>query len=165
MFKQKLIKTLQKEYQKYKELKTTAEKKQRALIDNDVNVLMSTITEEQDLLQEIEELEENRNKDLEGIVKQNDINLETDRQVSFNMVVELFSKEEKEQLKNIKEMLLGIFAELEDINEENKQLLEDSLIINRQSFNIIRETVKNSNTYSKPGENNDNNEHYIDCEA
>ena len=160
MLKKKFIKLFKKEYKKYTKLLETAKKKQEAIIENDVKKLSSVLSDEQQLLDGIEKLEENRIELLKKIADKNDIN--NNEQISFNKLVDLFSDKEKKELRKAKDNLMNILSELEEINEENKQLIEDSLLINAQNFEMIRNAVKKDNTYSKPGKKSEDGDHYID---
>ena len=161
MLKKKFIKLFKKEYQEYKNLQKAANHKQEAIVENDIDELSSILSDEQNLLSDIKQLEKDRIDLLQKIAKEN--NIETnDKQISFNELVELFSDEEKKELRSIKDKLISILSELEEINEANRKLIEDSLIINAQNFEMIRNAVKKDNTYSKPGKNNEDGDHYID---
>ncbi len=161
MLKKKFIKLFKREYEEYKNLQETARKKQNTIIENDIEKLSSILSDEQNLLNDIEQLEKDRIDLLQKIADENNIDT-NDEQISFNELVDLFSDGEKKELRNIKDNLVSVLSELEEINEENRQLIEDSLMINAQNFEMIRNAVKKDNTYSKPGKKSEDGDHYID---
>lgn len=156
------IALLTKEYEQYCRLKEKAELKQKAIIENDIEKLATIVAEEQELINLIDNLEVERQDYLVRIAEENKLK---GKHISFNILVDLLPAEKKKELQVLRQDFLEVLTELQQINETNRLLIQDSLQINKFSLELIRQVVGKDTTYSKPGKNKIKSEHLIDRKA
>lgn len=145
------------EYEEYSLLYEKAEAKKKAIMENNIEELAKILTEEQDIIDKIEELEEKRH----SILSEAEVE-ESKKVISFNRLMELMP-EERAELEKLKEDFLELLDSLQKINEENKELIEDSLKITESSLEIIRQATGRGNLYTNNGDDTDDQgEHIID---
>ncbi|MDI3547015.1 MAG: hypothetical protein PWR10_667 [Halanaerobiales bacterium] len=135
------IALLKKEYEQYCLLQEKASLKQQAIINNDVEQLVDTLAAEQEILNLIEDLEAERQQYLKKIAEESKLEKE---EASFKELLALFP-EEKEELRELRKDILYVLKTLQQINEENRQLIQDCLQINNYSLNLIRQAAGKGN--------------------
>lgn len=147
-----------KEYEQYCLLFEKAEAKQKAILENDIDKLAELVGEEQTLLNEIDELEEERHKLLSELVPERESSEDI---ISFNELLD-FMPEERKEMKELKADFLLILEKIQKVNEENRVLIEDSLKLTDYSLQVIRQTVDKGSMYNKTDDSDDQGEHIID---
>ncbi|MTI59257.1 MAG: flagellar protein FlgN [Firmicutes bacterium] len=141
-----------KEYEQYCILLDKAQSKQQAIMENDIDKLAEIVSDEQEIIELIEELESKRHSFLNDFAAE-----EKTAGMGFSFVeLMAFMPEEKEEMQELKDDFLAVLDQLQQINEENKQLIEDSLKITEYSLQVIRQAVGRENVYSK----NDNSDSF-----
>ncbi|HOA41198.1 MAG TPA: flagellar protein FlgN [Halanaerobiales bacterium] len=134
-----------KEYEEYTLLYEIVKRKQEAIINNDIEQLADILREEQSVIENIEELEEARQAVLNKLAEEK--KEERDKPLSFAGLMELVPAE-KEELEQLRDQFLQLLDKLQEINNENRDLIEDSLKITEASLEFIREATGRTNLYS-----------------
>ncbi|WP_230868594.1 flagellar protein FlgN [Iocasia frigidifontis] len=134
-----------KEYEQYCILLDKAQSKQQAIMENDIDELAEIVSYEQEIIELIEELESKRHSFLNDFAAEKKA---ADTEFSFAELM-AFMPEEREGMQELKADFLTVLDQLQQINEENKQLIEDSLKISEYSLELIRQAVGKENVYSK----------------
>ncbi|MFY9496925.1 MAG: flagellar protein FlgN [Halanaerobiales bacterium] len=148
------------EYEEYTRLYEIVKNKQEAIINNDIQELAEILKEEQAIIEKIEEMEEAREKILNQLALEKDI--DSKETITFTELMELMPAERVE-LEQIKEKFLQLLDKLQELNQENRELIEHSLKITESSLEFIREATGRTNLYNyKNDETNVQTDHIID---
>ncbi|ACL70464.1 hypothetical protein Hore_17150 [Halothermothrix orenii H 168] len=162
MLYENFLNLFKKEYELYCQLQDMAERKQEAIVDNNVEKLTEIMHNEQELIDKISDMEEKRRELLAEIAHKQ--GFEGDK-ISFQQLFTLFPEEDKAELKELKEDFLEVLSDLQTTNESNRQLIEDSLKINNFTLQLIRQAAGKNVTYKKPGKKDEGSDHIIDRRA
>lgn len=138
-------KLFQKEYEEYSLLYEIVKNKQKAIIRNDIQQLTEILSEEQAIIGKIEEMEGTRQEILNKLAKEK--KRESRKPISFTELMELMPTERIE-LEHLKDKFLQLLDKLQEINKENRELIEHSLKITESSLEFIREATGRSNLYN-----------------
>jgi len=142
------IPLFKKEYDLYIQLKETAGLKQEAIIENNIEELTSIMEQETGIISTIERFEQERQNLLLKLAEDN--NLE-EKDLSFEYLIKLIPEIKRDELKEIREEFLNLFNELEKINDCNRELIRDSLVVNDFSLQLILQAAGRDVVYNKPG--------------
>ena len=144
---EELFTTLSSEKEIYERLIPVSEKKTGILVKGDLKELEAITQEEQALIEKAASLGVKR----EEVIKNIGIVLNKDTStLDLTTLAELLGKqpEEKEKLAKIHDSLKAVMKRLVDINEKNKNLIENSLEMIEFNMNFIQ------STRMSPGGNN-----------
>ncbi|MCK8816034.1 flagellar protein FlgN [Natroniella sulfidigena] len=133
---QKLVKILQAEYQLNQNLLELGEKKQGAIINEEVEVLEEIVREEEGYLADLEKLEGAR------------ANLVQNKKMT-DLIAEV-GQPYREQLSKLRKRMFGVIEELAYLNKTNEQLLKDALYLTNINLNILTNN-QGKGTYNKRG--------------
>ncbi|MDD3172616.1 MAG: flagellar protein FlgN [Herbinix sp.] len=145
-----LIDILEKEYEVYQQLIPIAEEKTQVIVKNDLNSLQEITVKEQMTVDRIGTLEHKRETVMTNIKtvinrKSGDLNLK--------ILISLMEKQPKEQkaLSIIHDNLKSTIQRLAQINNRNKNLIQQSLEMIEFNMNFIQSTRMSpgNNTYTK----------------
>lgn len=142
-----LFTVLSSEKEIYEQLIPVSERKTNILVKGDLKVLEEVAQEEQALIEKAVSLGNRR----EEVIKNIGIVLNKDPStLDLSALVELLAKqpEEKEKLARLHDSLKAVMRRLVDINEKNKNLIENSLEMIEFNMNFIQ------STRMSPGVNN-----------
>lgn len=149
-----------KEYEEYTLLYDTVKAKQKAIIDNDIQLLADILRQEQAIIEKIEELEAARQEILNKLAQKE--GRESNKPLSFSELMELVPGE-RDELVQLKDNFLQLLDKLQEINQENRELIEHSLKITETSLEFIREATGRVNLYSsRNDESSVQTEHIVD---
>ena len=160
-----LIDVLKKEYEYHQKLCDSALSKKKAIIENEIEELTDIINEEKILLNDLDELENERNQVLNNLAQEYDFK---ENPPQYNLLKEKLPDKYKQDLKNIRDKLLEVIEELQKINEQNKVLLQEAVKLNNFSFDLMAEVLEpQTNVYGNDEENDDENktQHIMDRKA
>lgn len=133
------------EYEQYCILLEKAQIKQQAIMENDIEKLAEIVSDEQEIIGLIEELEAKRHSFLKDFAVEEE---PTGGNLSFAELMDLIPEERKE-MQELKSDFLNVLNDIQEINEENKLLIEDSLKITEYSLQAIKQAMGRENVYSK----------------
>ena len=149
----KLYKILSEEYRVYQELKRLGNKKQEALIENELEELAEIVEAETELMDNVDNLEVARLQLIESIAKDMDQSAE---ELSFNQLLPELPEAKKDEFSELRDKLLELIEDLNALNESNRQLLMEALKFNEFSMKAVIGT-ENQQTYNNPGKAGRNN--------
>ncbi len=140
---EELIDTLDREEKLYANLIPVQEEKIRAIIANDLDALGRLSGSEQKLVDEVTNLENKRIRVSDDIAtvlgkRPGSMNLEQIVQALKNQ------PEEQKTLKNLHDRLRRTMARLQELNVQNKALLQEALEMVEFNMNVIRSTRMSS---------------------
>lgn len=145
--KKELLNILKEEKELYQKLFEIAEVKNEALVNNDTDKLVETVTDDREVISEIEAKDQERNDKIQEIKAEFEIELAKD---SYSNLIEKLPAEWGEALNSIREELIELTDEFHSLNEQNQMLLTQALELNQISFETIMENIKKEDTtYSK----------------
>lgn len=147
---EKLYKILSEEYRVYEELQKLGNKKQEALIENELEELAEIVEAETELMDNVDNLEAARLELLEAIATDLD---EPVNELSFNELLSELPAAKQAEFSELREKLLELIEELNALNESNRQLLMEALKFNEFSMKAVI-GADNKQTYSSPGKSN-----------
>ena len=142
-----LITVLQSEEEIYRKLIPISERKTKILIRRDLKELQEVTEEEQELLDQAAVLGHKR----ETVIQNMSTVLNRDpKDMDLVGLIELLAKqpEEKKRLSILHDSLVQVMKRLVDVNEKNKDLIENSLEMIEFNMNFIQ------STRMSPGNNN-----------
>lgn len=144
---EELVTVLQSEEELYRSLIPISERKTEILVRGDLKALQEVTDEEQELLDQASALGHKRDAVIQnmGMV----LNRPGD-QLDLVSLIELLAKqpEEKKRLSRLHDSLKQVMKRLVDVNEKNKNLIENSLEMIEFNMNFIQ------STRMSPGNNN-----------
>jgi hypothetical protein len=143
------ITLFKKEYDLYIQLKETAGLKQEAIIENNIGELTSIMERETGIISTIERFEQQREDLLLKLAEDNHLE---EKNLSFEYLVKLMPEAKRDELKSIREDFINLFNELEKVNDCNRELISDSLVVNDFSLQLILQAAGRDVVYNKPGE-------------
>ncbi len=159
-----LIRVLGIEKKLYLELTDMAKEKQKVIINNNIEQLANYLTQEQDLIADIENVEKERRQAVIGLCTELDM---PDKELSFTKLRELLDESAKSKLDQFKESLLEVLEELHSVNETNRILIEEAMRINDFTLRLLTQAAMPSTkpTYTKTGVDKEKSQHLIDKRA
>ena len=144
---EELITVLQGEEEVYRSLIPVSERKTEILVRGDLKELQKVTDEEQELLDQASALGHKRDAVIQnmGVVLNR-----PEEQLDLVSLIDLLAKqpEEKKRLSKIHDSLKQVMKRLIDVNEKNKDLIENSLEMIEFNMNFIQ------STRMSPGNNN-----------
>lgn len=146
---EELINILEQEQQIYTELIPIAEQKTRVIVDNDLKALQDITELEQNTIEKINVLENNRQKVVVNIGTV--INKEPEK-LDLKTLIRILEKQPDEQrkLSEIHDNLNSTIQRLMEINYQNKSLIEQSLEMIEFNMNFIQSTrMSPGNNYTR----------------
>jgi flagellar biosynthesis/type III secretory pathway chaperone len=144
---EELITVIEEELQEYKNFIPVLQDKTKKIIENKVDELQSISTVEQQYLDRINNLEKKR----EEIIKNIAVVFDKDyKKLTLKVIIEMLDKQPKDQftLSKLHDELKATTKVILDINEHNKNLIEQSLEMIEFNMNVIK------STWMSPGSNN-----------
>jgi len=150
---EKLYKILSEEYRVYQELQQLGNKKQEALIENELEDLAEIVEAETDLMDNVDNLEAARLQLIESIATDLDQSAE---ELSFNQLLPELPEAKKDAFSELRGELLELIEDLNALNESNRQLLMEALKFNEFSMKAVIGS-ENQQTYENPGKAGKNN--------
>lgn len=155
-----LIQILSVEKKLYTELKELAQNKQKTIISNDVEQLAIYLSEEQSLIDQIEDVEKERRQAVIGLCTDLDI---TEKELSFTKLREYLDPVSRKKLDQFKTSLLEILEELGEVNETNRVLIQEAMKINDFTIRILTQaSAPISSTYNRTGVDQAKSQNIID---
>ncbi len=147
---QSLMSNLEKTYRLNESLLQLSTKKTDILKKGDFDALNELTANEQKHIQAIEQLEKQREKLLSEMVKTSG-----NQTVTLSDCLELVNDTEREKLNELKEKLTQQLKELQNRNDLNEQLIQQSLQFIQVSLNLFRPQQEQI-TYAPPNKQNTN---------
>jgi flagellar biosynthesis/type III secretory pathway chaperone len=140
---EELISTLNKEEKVYRQLIPVQQDKTRAIIANDLKALQDITVREHELVDQTSALEGKRERiavDIATVLGKNPktINLKEIIQALKNQ------PDDQKKLQDVHDRLRRTVLQLQDINNQNKQLLKESMDMVEFNMNVIRSTRMSS---------------------
>ena len=145
---EELIDTLQEEEKIYKNLIPIEEKKTEIIIENDLQGLSEITKEEQEVIEETIHLEKKREKIIKNIGTV--LNKEA-KDLSVGVIIDLLEgQKEQKKLSEVYDKLRNTIELLMNINNRNKELINQSLDIIEFNMNFYQSLKGNpTNNYNK----------------
>ncbi len=146
---EELIDTLEKEYEVYQQLIPIANNKTRVIVTNDLQSLQDITNLEQDAIDRINVLEHKR----ETVMVNIKTVISRREELTVKVLVDLLSNQPKEQraLSKVRDKLRTAILTFNQINNQNKSLIQQSLEMIEFNMNFIQSTRMSpgNNTYTK----------------
>ncbi|GAE87773.1 flagellar protein FlgN [Acetivibrio straminisolvens] len=136
----------------YEDILEISKNKTDVIVKGKVNELESITNLEQSLIFKIAKLEESRENlvsEISGILGINSSD------ITISELEKHVDQKQAERLKEYKEHMSSIIAEIKDINEINSRLIKNSIDFIDFSINILAGANSEGNNYSKAGQIND----------
>lgn len=127
----------------YQELKDYAQRKQKALVENDLHSIEAITVREEQLIMEASNLEKERLLWAEQIAKSLG---KVPEDITLSELAERFP-----ELNDVKADLEEVLTNLREINDLNTQLIKQAIKVVGLSIDLISAPVQ-SNVYNRPGE-------------
>ena len=140
---EELIETLDAEEKIYRELIPVEEDKTRAIIANDLDSIQDIAVREHDLVDQTSALEGKREqiaKDIATVLGKNPAT------ITLEQIVEVLKNQPKDQkkLQEVHDRLKKTVMRLKEINDQNKDLLQEAIQMVEFNMNVIRSTRMSS---------------------
>lgn len=140
---EELIETLDAEEMIYRQLIPVEEDKTRAIIANDLDSLQDIAVREHDLVDQTSALEGKREqiaKDIATVLGRNPAT------ITLEQIVEALKNQPKDQkkLQEVHDRLKKTVMRLKEINDQNKDLLQEAIQMVEFNMNVIRSTRMSS---------------------
>lgn len=147
---QELIRVLQQEQDIYQELIPITEAKTRVIIKNDLKSLQEITEQEQTAVEKLTALERKRE---EVIINMGVVLNRDPRTLNLKTMVSMLGKspQEQKELANLHDSLTRDIKRLNEINEKNRMLINQSLEMIQFEMNLIQSTrmAPGSSNYTK----------------
>lgn len=140
---QELIATLEEEVEVYQNLIPVERDKTRAVIANDLDSLQEITIREHDLVDRTSALEGKREKVVLDIATVLGLNPRTITLTEIAVALKR-QPEDQKRLQEVHDRLRRTVLQLKDINDQNKELLKESLEMVEFNMNVIRSTRMSS---------------------
>ena len=144
----KLIEIIQKEVLVFQQLLGQLEDEQKALVENNIERLQSSIEKQKAQSKEAERLEAGRIEIMEAISRQ--LNLSSE-EVTFLKLMELIESVHANQLGAMRETLLELNRRIKRANEHNAFLIRQSMKYVQSSLNILTGAYGSKRLYERSG--------------
>ncbi|MBE5935005.1 MAG: flagellar protein FlgN [Lachnospiraceae bacterium] len=144
---EELITVMEDELKEYKDFVPVLQKKTKSIIENKVEELQSISLEEQQYLDRINNLDKKRDEIIKNIAILFDKDYKT---LNLRSIISMLDKQPKDQLalSKLHDEIKSTVKVILDINEHNKNLIEQSLEMIEFNMNVIK------STWMSPGNNN-----------
>lgn len=144
-----LITILKEEYNCYCQLNQMALDKKETLINNEVSRLTEILQEDEEVVATLEELEKERAVISGQLAKIYELGTDT---AHFSQLTDNIPEPWQTELVTIGEKLISVLGKLQEQNQQNRVLLEQSLKINTFSLNkLIKALEPDKLVYSREG--------------
>ncbi len=129
--------------------------KKDSLIKGKLDELKNIIDQETGIIKEITHLENERQKTIALILKSH--HWDRQEEITMSRLIDLIDDfAQKKMLRSLQQELSSIMLELRDINQLNRQLIEQSLEYVNQSIELLTEAQEPA-TYDRPSSGSDGN--------
>lgn len=128
-----------------------AEAKRSAIVDNNVDELVSIMTHESRVLKRIEQLEEERVEVCQAFLREKGIKSRLNLTIT-ELSRLVFDPGEKQRLADMQHKLNDTLNELKRVNDLNQKLIEQSLAFLDYSLDLLVGPPEDDATYRHPGE-------------
>lgn len=140
---EELIGTLDAEEKVYRELIPVEEDKTRAIIANDLEALQQITAREHDLVDQTSALENKREqvaKDIATVLGKNP------KTITLEQIAEVLKNQpgDQKKLQEVHDRLKKTVMQLQEINDQNKDLLHEAIEMVEFNMNVIRSTRMSS---------------------
>ncbi|MFV0504148.1 MAG: flagellar protein FlgN [Lachnospirales bacterium] len=135
-----LIVILKDEINIYNELLAIGMEKSNTIKENDLVTLKQMNTVELALTNKIDKLELQRKEEFSALAK------EFNCEITLGFLIE---KSNSNELKNIKNKILKVTREIQEVTKSNEELLELAIMHNNSNLTIIKELDQDIGTYTK----------------
>jgi len=143
----KLLDYLTKELTYYKSLLNYSKQKNKALIDNNIEDISVITLKEEKLVSKIRDLEKQRIELLKNIAAQNKIEIS---ELNITKLSELINNEKlKTELLKTKDLLNDCLNELRKLNDQNTEMIKQTLEIINHSLKTVTVTAADPQVYNK----------------
>ena len=130
-------------------LLVTSKEKTPVLVDNRIDRLNQIVLKESKLIKQIEEINQRRVQLIGEYLLSRGYRPDPRVKVS-DLIKVIFKAEEKKNLTDIHERLSNRIKELQEVNELNQNLIENSLSFVDYSINLLMDTTEQEAVYSNP---------------
>lgn len=137
----------------HRELARIAEEKKQVLIQGDMERLTRVLQTESQVYKQASAAEESRQRETASFLAAKGVR-QTGKSGEWtvsDLIKLVFNAEEKRRLMKLQTELLGVIRELQEANELNRQLVEQSLAFVNNTLDFITESRQQEITYSHPG--------------
>lgn len=141
---EKIIEILNKEYAYYKDLLELSNKKKAIVVEGKVSELDSIVRVEQNMIFDLGQLEKLREQELKKLCGM----LEVDGKTNISQLNGYISKQSAEKLMELQKNLGNTISELQNVNNVNGQLIQQSLDYIEYSVNMVTSTGPTNSVYS-----------------
>lgn len=141
---EKIIEILNKEYAYYKDLLELSNKKKAIVVEGKVSELDSIVRVEQNMIFDLGQLEKLREQELQKLCSM----LGVDGKINVSQLNSYISKQSAEKLMELQKNLGNTISELQNVNNVNGQLIQQSLDYIEYSVNMITSTGTSNSVYS-----------------
>ncbi len=140
---EELIGTLDEEDKVYQALLPIEQEKTRAVIENDLVALQDITDRERDLVDRISSLEGKREQVASDIATVLGKNPQT---ITVSEIVDVLKNQPKDQkrLQSVHDRLRRTVTQLQEVNNQNRDLIKDSMEMIEYNMNVIRSTRMSS---------------------
>lgn len=141
---EKIIEILNKEYAYYKDLLELSNKKKVIVVEGKVSELDNIVKVEQNMIFDLGQLEKLREQELQKLCGM----LGVDGKVNVSELNKHISQRSAEKLMELQKNLENTISELQNINNINGQLIQQSLDYIEYSVNMVTSTGPTNSVYS-----------------
>src|SRR5690554_2211853 len=140
---------LEKEQILYNDLLSISRKKTEILANEEVAGLESITSVEQSIIVRIGELEKERNKFIDQLAQENNMDA---ADITISSIIDMAKGNARVRLENVSRDLIKTVEEQKSLNDRNSMLIKSKLDFIDFSLNIITGQNNSGSTYSKGGQ-------------
>ncbi|MDR9853373.1 flagellar protein FlgN [Paenibacillus sp. VCA1] len=151
----------------YSEMIQAGEEKQQVIIKNDIQALTQIMTRETRLLKQIAEYDAEREEAMQAFLREKGIRSKLQLTIT-EMTRLVFEPEEKQSLIDAQKRLTETLVALKNINQINKELIDQSLAFIDYSLNLVVSRPEDDMLYKNPAQQKTtggNNRGFFDARA
>lgn len=141
---EKIIEILNKEYAYYKDLLELSNKKKTIVVEGKVSELDKIVRFEQNLIFDLGQLEKQREQELQKFCQM----LGVDGKTNVSELIKHIPQRLANKLTELKKNLGNTISELQNLNNINGQLIQQSLDYIEYSINMVTSTGPSNSVYS-----------------
>ncbi|HEX7055742.1 MAG TPA: flagellar protein FlgN [Bacilli bacterium] len=135
----------------YRNFANLAEQKKQALIKNQVDRLTAIVQQESRLIKQTSVAEQEWMRAASAFLRENGAHPET--AVTMTAIAEMAGEQaQKDKLLRMRDELLADIKQLQDYNETNRQLIEQSLAFVNYSLELLTDSPENEAFYRHPSQ-------------
>ncbi len=160
---QQLLENLSEQIAFYGKLLAFSQEKKTVIIKNDVSGLQRVTSDENVIIGRLQKLDKGRESLMMDMADVLGIDKKT---MTLTVLIEkLKSQKEAEPLSELRENLIALTAELKQINDQNKELIDSSIDYINFSMNLLQGTIGGNSSYydSRGQEINAGNRGFFDA--